>query len=140
MPIVVTVTGEGGSGGALALGVGDRVMMMENSYYSVISPEGCSTILFNNAAAAPQAAAALRITGPDLLQLRVMDAVIPEPEGGAHVDPVSAAANVKHAIVGALADLLPLAPSELLEQRYQRFRLFGGENRPVLPPPEQVSS
>ena len=139
VPIVVMITGEGGSGGALALAVGDRVMMMENSYYSVISPEGCSTILFNNAAAAPKAAAALRITGPDLLQLRVMDAVVPEPEGGAHVDPVAAAANVKTALVGALTDLLPLPPSELLEQRYQRFRLFGGEGQPVLSPPEEVS-
>jgi acetyl-CoA carboxylase carboxyl transferase subunit beta len=139
VPIVVMITGEGGSGGALALAVGDRVMMMENSYYSVISPEGCSTILFNNAAAAPKAAAALRITGPDLLQLRVMDAVVPEPEGGAHVDPVAAAANVKTALVGALTELLPLAPAELLEQRYQRFRLFGGESQPVLSPPEEVS-
>jgi acetyl-CoA carboxylase carboxyl transferase beta subunit/acetyl-CoA carboxylase carboxyl transferase alpha subunit len=139
VPIVVMITGEGGSGGALALAVGDRVMMMENSYYSVISPEGCSTILFNNAAAAPKAAAALRITGPDLLQLRVMDAVVPEPEGGAHVDPVAAAANVKTALVGALTELLPLAPAELLEQRYQRFRLFGGEGQPVLSPPEEVS-
>ena len=139
VPIVVMITGEGGSGGALALAVGDRVMMMENSYYSVISPEGCSTILFNNAAAAPKAAAALRITGPDLLQLRVMDAVVPEPEGGAHVDPVAAAANVKTALVGALTELLPLAPSELLDQRYQRFRLFGGEGQPVLSPPEEVS-
>jgi len=139
VPIVVMITGEGGSGGALALAVGDRVMMMENSYYSVISPEGCSTILFNNAAAAPQAAAALRITGPDLLQLKVMDAVVPEPEGGAHVDPVSAAANVKTALVGALTELLPLSSSELLEQRYQRFRLFGAEGQPVLSPPEEVS-
>ena len=138
VPIVVIITGEGGSGGALALAVGDRVMMMENSYYSVISPEGCSTILFNSAAAAPKAAAALRITGPDLLQLRVMDAVIPEPEGGAHLDPVVAAANVKTALVGALSELLPLAPTELLDQRYQRFRLFGGEHQPVLSPPEEV--
>jgi acetyl-CoA carboxylase carboxyl transferase subunit beta len=139
VPIVVMITGEGGSGGALALAVGDRVMMMENSYYSVISPEGCSTILFNNAAAAPKAAAALRITGPDLLQLRVMDAVVPEPEGGAHINPVAAAANVKTALVGALTELLPLSSSELLEQRYQRFRLFGGEGQPVLSPPEAVS-
>jgi len=139
VPIVVIITGEGGSGGALALAVGDRVMMMENSYYSVISPEGCSTILFNSAAAAPKAAAALRITGPDLLQLKVMDAVIPEPEGGAHLDPVTAAANLKTALVGALGELLPLAPSELLDQRYQRFRLFGGDRQPVLSPPEEVS-
>ncbi len=83
------VTGEGGSGGALALAVGDRVLMLENAYYSVISPEGCATILFKDAAAAPRAAAALRITAPDLLALRVMDAVVPEPEGGAHTDPAA---------------------------------------------------
>ena len=82
------VTGEGGSGGALALAVGDRVLMMENSYYSVISPEGCSTILFKDAAQAPRAAEALRLTAPDLLRLGIMDAVVPEPEGGAHTDPV----------------------------------------------------
>ena len=86
VPIVTVVTGEGGSGGALALAVGDRVLMMENSYYSVISPEGCSTILFKDAAQAPRAAAALRMTAPDLLRLGVMDAVVPEPEGGAHTD------------------------------------------------------
>ena len=87
VPIVTIVTGEGGSGGALALAVGDRVLMMENSYYSVISPEGCSTILFKDAAQAPRAAEALRLTAPDLLRLGVMDAVVPEPEGGAHTDP-----------------------------------------------------
>ena len=86
VPTVTVVTGEGGSGGALALAASDRVLMLENSYYSVISPEGCATILFKDAAAAPRAAAALRITAPDLLRLGVMDAVVPEPEGGAHTD------------------------------------------------------
>ena len=87
VPIVTVVTGEGGSGGALALAVGDRVLMLENSYYSVISPEGCSTILFKDAAQAPRAAEALRLTAPHLLRLGVMDGVVPEPAGGAHTEP-----------------------------------------------------
>jgi acetyl-CoA carboxylase carboxyl transferase subunit beta len=133
VPTIVIVTGEGGSGGALALAAGDRVLMMENSYYSVISPEGCSTILFKDAAQAPRAAAALRLVGRDLLQLRVMDGVIPEPEGGAHSDPLAAAANVKAAVVTCLNELLGLSRDELLEQRYQRFRIFGTPGQqPVL--------
>jgi acyl-CoA carboxylase subunit beta len=131
VPVVCIVTGEGGSGGALALGVGDRVLMLENSYYSVISPEGCSTILFSNAAAAPRAASALRVTAPDLLRLKVMDAVVPEPEGGAHTDAVTTAANVKEAIVACLDELLALDTDELLRGRYDRFRIFG---RPDLQP------
>jgi acyl-CoA carboxylase subunit beta len=138
VPAVTVVTGEGGSGGALALAAADCVLMMENSYYSVISPEGCATILFKDAAAAPRAAAALRITGPDLLRLRVMDAVVGEPEGGAQEDPVAAAANLKTAIVASLHELLPLAPDELLARRYDRFRMFGAPDRqPVLPPIEE---
>jgi acetyl-CoA carboxylase carboxyl transferase subunit beta len=135
VPLITVVTGEGGSGGALALGAADRVLMLENSYYSVISPEGCATILFKDAAAAPQAAAALRITAPDLLRLRVMDAVVPEPEGGAHADPATAAANLRAALVSSLGELLRLTPDELLEQRYERFRMYGTQDRqPVLPP------
>ena len=135
VPCITIVTGEGGSGGALALAAADRVMMLENSYYSVISPEGCSTILFKDASAAPRAAAALRITGPDLLRLNVMDAVVPEPEGGAHTDPPAAAANLKAAIVTSLRELLGMTPEELLEKRYERFRAFGAPGRqPVLPP------
>jgi acetyl-CoA carboxylase carboxyl transferase subunit beta len=138
VPIVTVVTGEGGSGGALALAVGDRVLMMENSYYSVISPEGCSTILFKDAAQAPRAAEALRLTAADLLRLRIMDGVVPEPEGGAHTDPPTAAANLKAAIVGSLKELLGLAPDELLERRYDRFRAFGAPGRqPTLPPIEE---
>ena len=133
VPIVTIVTGEGGSGGALALAVGNRVLMMENSYYSVISPEGCSTILFKNAAAAPQAAAALRVTAPDLLRLGIMDAVIPEPEGGAHSNPAAAAANVKTAIITYLDELLRIPPGDLVEDRYRRFRMFGTPGQqPVL--------
>jgi acetyl-CoA carboxylase carboxyl transferase subunit beta len=138
VPVITVVTGEGGSGGALALAAADRVLMLENSYYSVISPEGCATILFKDAAAAPRAAAALRITAPDLLRLRVMDAVITEPEGGAHTDTAAAAANLRTALVGCLRDLLPLSTEELLERRYDRFRRFGAPDRqPVLPPIEE---
>jgi acetyl-CoA carboxylase carboxyl transferase subunit beta len=138
VPVVVLVTGEGGSGGALALAVGDRVLMMENSYYSVISPEGCSTILFKDAAQAPRAAEALRLTAPDLLRLGIMDAVVPEPEGGAHTDPVATAANVKAAILASLNDLLGVPPDELLERRYDRFRKFGTPGRqPTLSPIEE---
>ncbi|MFC5826887.1 acetyl-CoA carboxylase carboxyltransferase subunit alpha [Nonomuraea insulae] len=133
VPIVTVVTGEGGSGGALALAVGDRVMMMENAYYSVISPEGCSVILWNNAAKAPQAAEALRVRAAELLTLRIMDAVVPEPEGGAQADHLTAATNLKHALVTCLNDLLPLDTRTLLEARYQRFRLFGTPGvQPVL--------
>jgi acyl-CoA carboxylase subunit beta len=138
VPTVTVVTGEGGSGGALALAATDRVLMLENSYYSVISPEGCATILFKDAASAPRAAAALRITAPDLLGLGVMDAVIPEPEGGAHTDSATAGANLKTALVSTLRDLLGKSTDELLEQRYDRFRKFGAPGRqPVLPPIEE---
>lgn len=125
VPIISIVTGEGGSGGALALAVGDRVLMLENSYLSVISPEGCSVILFRDAAAAPTAAAALKLTAPDLLRLGIVDAAVPEPVGGAHVDHGTAAANLKSAIATSLHELLPLDVEELLDGRYKRFRRFG---------------
>ncbi|HZI90653.1 MAG TPA: acetyl-CoA carboxylase carboxyltransferase subunit alpha [Thermoleophilaceae bacterium] len=137
VPTVTVVTGEGGSGGALALAATDRVLMLENSYYSVISPEGCATILFKDAASAPRAAAALRITAPDLLALGVMDAVVPEPADGAHTDAATAGANLKTALVTTLGELLGKSPDELLEQRYERFRKFGAPGRqPVLAPIE----
>jgi acetyl-CoA carboxylase carboxyl transferase beta subunit/acetyl-CoA carboxylase carboxyl transferase alpha subunit len=129
IPIVTVVTGEGGSGGALALATSDRVLMMENAYYSVISPEGCSTILFKDAAAAPRAAKALRITSPELLRLEVMDAVVPEPEGGAHLNSEAAGANLRAALIASLSELLPLDTDELLAQRYERFRKFGAPGR-----------
>ena len=141
VPTVTVVTGEGGSGGALALAATDRVLMLENSYYSVISPEGCATILFKDAASAPRAAAALRITAPDLLGLGVMDAVIPEPDGGAHTDSAAAGANLKTALVSTLRELLGKSADELLEQRYDRFRKFGAPGRqPVLPPIEETQT
>jgi acetyl-CoA carboxylase carboxyl transferase subunit beta len=140
VPIVTVVTGEGGSGGALALAVGDRVLMMENSYYSVISPEGCSTILFKDAAQAPRAAAALRLTAPDLLRLRIMDGVVPEPEDGAHTDTASVAANLRTAIVESLRGLVELPPKQLLAQRYDRFRRFGAPGQqPILPPVGEIT-
>ena len=140
VPIVVIVTGEGGSGGALALAVGDRVLMMENSYYSVISPEGCSTILFKDAAQAPRAAAALRVTAPDLLRLKIMDAIVAEPEGGAHTDPLVAAQNLKTAVVTSLRELIGTPPDELVERRYARFRMFGNaDQQPVLPKLESAN-
>jgi acyl-CoA carboxylase subunit beta len=107
---------------------------MQNAYYSVISPEGCSTILFKDAAAAPRAAKALRITSPELLRLGVMDAVVPEPEGGAQTDAAAAGANLRAALVAAFAELLPLETDDLLARRYERFRKFGVRGRqPVLP-------
>ena len=137
VPTVTVVTGEGGSGGALALAATDRVLMLENSYYSVISPEGCATILFKDAASAPRAAAALRITAPDLLALGVMDAVVPEPPDGAHTDTATAGANLKTALVTTLGELLGKSPDELLEERYERFRKFGAPGRqPMLDPIE----
>jgi len=137
VPIVTVVTGEGGSGGALGLAVGDRVLMMENAYYSVITPEGCSVILWKSAAAAPKAAVALHVTARDLLQLTIVDGVVPEPEGGAHTDPPVAAANLKAAIVSSLSELLPKPRAELLDERYARFRRFGTPGQqPVLPQTE----
>lgn len=135
IPIVTVVVGEGGSGGALALATSDRVLMMENAYYSVISPEGCSTILFKDAAAAPRAAKTLRITSPELLRLGVMDAVVPEPAGGAQADPTAAGANLRAALVASLRELLSLDVDGLLTERYERFRKFGAPGRqPLLPP------
>jgi acetyl-CoA carboxylase alpha subunit len=134
VPIVTVVTGEGGSGGALAIAVGDRVLMLENAYYSVISPEGCSTILFKDAAQAPRAAEVLRLTSADLMRLGIVDAVVPEPDGGAHTDPVTTAADLKTAIVNSFRELLGVPAAELLERRYDRFRAFGTPGlQPVLP-------
>jgi acetyl-CoA carboxylase carboxyl transferase subunit beta len=125
VPIVTIVTGEGGSGGALGLAMADRVLMMENAYYSAITPEGCSVILWKSAAEAPKAAVALHVTARDLLRLAIVDAVVPEPEGGAHTDPPTAAAHLKAAIVASLRELLPCSTEALLEARYARFRRFG---------------
>ena len=123
VPVIVTVTGEGGSGGALAIAVGNKVMMMEYSVYAVISPEGCAAILWNDGALGPQAAEALKLTAMDVNELGcVIDDVIPEPEGGAHNDPVAAAASVKKFLKKHLDELTKLSPEELVEQRYQKYR------------------
>ncbi len=125
VPVITTVLGEGGSGGALALGVANRVLVLEFSYYSVISPEGCAAILWKNGALAPEAAARLKITAPHLLELGVVDAVVDEPPGGAHQDHDLAARMLDRALYEALVSLDGLSPEELREDRYQRFRRLG---------------
>ncbi|MFS8877552.1 acetyl-CoA carboxylase carboxyltransferase subunit alpha [Synechococcus sp. H60.2] len=125
IPIICTVIGEGGSGGALAIGVGDRILMFEHAVYSVISPEGCAAILWKDAKKAPQAAAALRITAQDLLQLEVIDEILPEPVGGAHRAPLEAAQTLKEALLRHLKELSALSGRELREERYQKFRRMG---------------
>ena len=125
VPIVVTITGEGGSGGALAIAVGDRVNMMENSVYSVISPEGCASILWRDAAKAETAAEALKITARDLHGLGIIDEIIPEPEGGAHLDHEGSAALLDTVLERSLRDLQVLPPAALLERRYEKFRRMG---------------
>ena len=124
-PIVAVVTGEGGSGGALALGVADRVLMLEHAIYSVISPEGCAAILWEDARRAKDAAEVLRITAPDLLKLGVIDGVILEPPGGAHRNWQAAAQAIQRAVGAALAELAALSPGELVQQRYAKFRRMG---------------
>jgi acetyl-CoA carboxylase carboxyl transferase subunit alpha len=124
-PIVAVVTGEGGSGGALALGVADRVLMLEHAIYSVISPEGCAAILWEDARRAKDAAEVLRVTAPDLLKLGVVDAIVPEPPGGAHRNWPAAARELRRTVSGALAELGTLQPGELVQHRYAKFRRMG---------------
>jgi acetyl-CoA carboxylase carboxyl transferase subunit alpha len=125
VPIVATIIGEGGSGGALALGVANRVLVLEYGTYSVISPEGCASILWKDGSRADEAATRLKMTAPDLLRLGVVDAVVDEPAGGAHHDHDSAARAVDAALGSALASLEGLGAAELVEERYQRFRRMG---------------
>jgi acetyl-CoA carboxylase carboxyl transferase subunit alpha len=125
VPVICTVIGEGGSGGALAIGVGDRVNMLQYSTYSVISPEGCASILWNDAALAEDAASALGITSDRLLQLGLVDEVIPEPLGGAHKDPETVATQVGNCIAAQLEELDRLTTEALLEERYQRLLSYG---------------
>lgn len=124
-PIVVIVIGEGGSGGALGIGVGDRIYVLENAYYSVISPEGCAAILWKENSKTPEAAQALRLTARDLLDLGVIDGIIPEPLGGAHRDFEQTAENIRAAVNESLEILKPLSAKELLEKRYEKFRKMG---------------
>lgn len=129
VPVVCVVTGEGGSGGALALATGDRLLMLENSFFSVISPEGCAAILWRTTDAAPAAARALRITAADLLQLGITDSIIPEPQGGAHTDGLIAAANLRRGVLAALDELTAVDVPSLLTHRYERFRQIGATTR-----------
>lgn len=125
VPVIVVITGEGGSGGALAIGVGDRVLMMEHAIYSVISPEGCAAILWKNQDEVQRSAEALRLTASDMLKFRVIDEIITEPLGGAHMAPKLAIRGVGQALRRHLADLSRFKPKELPRRRYQRFRAFG---------------
>jgi acetyl-CoA carboxylase carboxyl transferase subunit alpha len=125
VPIVVTITGEGGSGGALALGIGDRVFILEYATYSVISPEGCAAILWKDQDRKNDAAEAMRLTAPDLLSLGVVDEIIPEPPGGAHTDPGATCRRVGDTIERALGELLRLSSQELVARRYDKFRALG---------------
>lgn len=125
VPIIATVIGEGGSGGALAIGIGDRLLMFEHAVYSVISPEGCAAILWKDAKKADRAAEALKITANDLQNLGIADEVLAEPVGGAHRAPFEAAETLKQALLRQLQSLQTLSPSELQEQRYQKYRRMG---------------
>jgi acetyl-CoA carboxylase carboxyl transferase subunit alpha len=125
VPIVVTITGEGGSGGALATAIGDRVFMLENSIYSVISPEGCASIMWRDPTKTEQAAEALKITANDLLKLKLIDEIVPEPEGGAHSDHAAAANLLGPVLERSLNELCLLSPEQILNQRYDKFRRMG---------------
>lgn len=125
VPIITAVIGEGGSGGALGIGVANRVLILENGYYSVISPEGCASILWRDRKFTPEAAAALKMSPADLLELKLVDAIVPEPSRGAHHDWDTAAANLKTALTQHLRELRKLSAKALLEQRHERYRHLG---------------
>ena len=125
VPIIAVVIGEGGSGGALGIGVADRVVILENAYYSVISPEGCAAILWKDRAAAAKAAEALKITAKDLLELRLADEIVPEPLGGAHNDVPATAASLKQSLIRNLDELEKISAEERLKRRYDKFRSHG---------------
>jgi acetyl-CoA carboxylase carboxyl transferase subunit alpha len=130
VPIIAAVIGEGGSGGALGIGVADRVLIFENAYYSVISPEGCAAILWKDRSAASKAAEALKITAKDLLELKLVDEIVPEPLGGAHNDPAAAAASLKAHLVKHLKAVEKLPPAERLKLRYDKYRRMGPFQEP----------
>ncbi|WP_217596900.1 acetyl-CoA carboxylase carboxyltransferase subunit alpha [Cohnella sp. GbtcB17] len=132
VPVICVVIGEGGSGGALALGVGNRVLMLENSIYSVISPNGAASILWKDASKADQAAEAMKITAKDLLEFGIIEEIVPEPKGGAHLDPVRTAEAVKTAIWRHLEELSGMTPEALVEDRYRKFRSVGKFAAPEL--------
>ncbi|HEY6071748.1 MAG TPA: carboxyl transferase domain-containing protein [Chthoniobacterales bacterium] len=130
VPIIAAVIGEGGSGGALGIGVADRVLILENAYYSVISPEACSAILWRDRKHAAEAAEALKLTAQDLLKLEVVDEVVDEPVGGAHRDYVTAAANLGYALRKNLEELQEQPTEQLLKKRYKKFRALGSFAEP----------
>jgi acetyl-CoA carboxylase carboxyl transferase subunit alpha len=125
VPVVAFCIGEGGSGGALALGVGNHVFMLENAVYSVISPESCAAIIYRDSTKAEQAAAALRLTAEDLLGFGLIDGIVPEPAGGAQEDPGAAAGSLRAVLVQSLAELRKMSSNELIQQRYSKFRKMG---------------
>ena len=125
VPILVIIIGEGGSGGALGIGVGDKILMLENTIYSVISPEGCAAILWKNQEKVKEAAKALRLTSKDLLNLKLIDEIIPEPVGGAHRNVEQTALNIKKAIIKHLGELKRMSPEELVKKRYEKYRRIG---------------
>lgn len=125
VPIICVIVGEGGSGGALGIGVGNRILILEHAYYSVISPEGCAAILWKDRAYSDQAAESLKITGKDLIELGLADQIIPEPSGGAHTDLTAAANLLKQALLEQLAELNQKSTTEIQEERYQKFRAMG---------------
>ena len=139
VPILVTITGEGGSGGALGIGIGDRVYMLEHAYYSVISPEGCAAILWKDQSRVEEAANALKITSSHLKRLGIVDEVIPEPEGGAHNDPEQTAASVDRRLKEGLKALKSLSAEQLVLQRSHRFRVLGEASLPSDPTPDSDS-
>ncbi len=144
VPIIAAVIGEGGSGGALGIGVADKVLVLENAYYSVISPEGCAAILWKDRAAASQAAEALKITATHLLQLGLIDAVVPEPIGGAHTDHETTSSNLREHLINAIESLQKLSPEELLKHRYQKYRAMGHFSEgtsplKILEPPSELN-
>jgi acetyl-CoA carboxylase carboxyl transferase subunit alpha len=124
-PIISVVIGEGGSGGALGLGVANRIYMLENAYYSVISPESCAAIIYRDSGKAPEAAAALRMTAPDLLEMKLIDGIVPEPPEGAHLNPEAAISSLRETLRRALAELSGLSDGQLLAERYVKFRHMG---------------
>jgi len=124
-PIITFIIGEGGSGGALAMGVGNRVYMLENAYYSVIAPESCAAIIWRDSGKAPLAAAALQLTATDLLRMNLIDGIVPEPPGGAHMDPDAAVQFLRQTLKQALDELSPLSPGQIMEERYAKFRQMG---------------
>jgi acetyl-CoA carboxylase carboxyl transferase subunit alpha len=125
VPVIAVVIGEGGSGGALALGVGNRIYMLENAVYSVISPESCAAILYRDSSRAPRAAAALKLTAKDLLEFGVIDGIVPEPGGGAQIDPEQAAESLRQTLRSALAELSGQDAKHLIDDRYEKFRRMG---------------